>query len=53
MSYTRCLDEYTDLELATESDRREKCRAAGKCSYCGGGSKDAPCKFPERHPHDA
>lgn len=52
MSYPRGLDEFTDLELAEEIDRREKLRAAGKCDYCERSPKSSPCKFEERHYRD-
>jgi len=52
MGYPRGLDEYTDIELALEIERRQKLRAAGKCDYCTRDISLDSCMFPERHNQD-
>lgn len=52
MSYPKTLDEYTDLQLAAEIERREKLRASGKCDYCERSNTTEPCQFPTRHHRD-
>lgn len=50
MSYHVDLDEYTELQLLDELERRKKVRKRGLCDYCGMPRKTtASCKFPERH----
>jgi hypothetical protein len=46
----RDLDEYTDIELNIELNRRLTLRVEGKCDYCGQPSGCYPsCRFPNRH----
>lgn len=55
MSYPRGLDEYSDDELRSELDRRDRARRAGRCDYCGGwlgqptASGHESCRFPTSH----
>lgn len=52
MSYPKSLDEYTDLELAQEIEKREKLRAEGKCDYCYRPNTTTVCKHADRHLRD-
>lgn len=52
MSYSRDLDEYAESELLRELQRRNDLRREGSCDYCKRHmilTKDAPCRFPNRH----
>lgn len=49
MGYPRHLDEYTDTELKSELDRRDRARTKGVCDYCGRDPETEPCKFRLRH----
>lgn len=49
MGYFRDLDEYADVELVGEIDRRKTARARGLCDYCSRPMKEESCRFPLRH----
>ena len=52
MSYPKALDEFTDLELAQELQKREKMRSEGKCDYCYRPNTTSVCKHADRHLQD-
>jgi hypothetical protein len=43
------LDQYTEVELQHELERRLNARNHGLCDYCNRPPDTPPCKFPERH----
>lgn len=49
MSYPRDLDEFEEIELQKELDRRLKLRQSGRCDYCGREITTPICRFPDRH----
>ena len=49
MSYSRDLDEYADVELVGEIERRKTARAQGLCDYCNRPVREESCRFPLRH----
>lgn len=52
MGYSKSIDEFTDLELAQEIEKREKMRAEGKCDYCYQPNTAPVCKYSARHNRD-
>lgn len=49
MGYFKELDEFEELELNTELNRRRVLREQGLCDYCKRPNHTKPCKFPFRH----
>lgn len=49
MSYPIDLDEYPEVKLREELQRRERLRAQGLCDYCEQPHYLPTCKFPGRH----
>lgn len=49
MSYPRDLDEFEDIELFQEIERRKDDRAKGLCDYCHRAYTTSACRFADRH----